>query len=143
VSIGTIIVIPASETSATRVITPVGDNRIEGDETVMITKLCQPVDKSGSPVLLKGPNAGDPVLLEPAAIRHDDDYLVCYQAKPAGKRVLQTECVPTDPADKGTKIVPKPPKHTPVRGIRVATQLGGLQVDTKKELELCIPRASQ
>jgi hypothetical protein len=47
-----------------------------------------------------------------------------------------------DPADKGTKIVPKPPKHVPVRGIRVATQLGTLQVDTKKELELCIPTAS-
>ena len=107
-----------------------------------ITKLCQPVDKSGSPVLLKGPNAGDPVLLEPAVIRHADDNLVCYQAKPAGKRVLQTGCTPTDPADKGTKIVPKPPKHTPVRGIHIATQLGTLQVDTKKELELCIPTAS-
>ena len=36
-SIGTIIVIPANETSATRTITPVGDNRIEGDETVILT----------------------------------------------------------------------------------------------------------
>jgi DNA-binding beta-propeller fold protein YncE len=107
-----------------------------------ITKLCQPVDKSGSPVLLKGPQAGEPVALEPATIRHGDDYLVCYQAKPATKLVAQTGCAPTNATDKGSTIVPKPPKHTPVRGIHVATQLGTLQIDTRKERELCLPSTS-
>ncbi len=104
-----------------------------------ITKLCNPVAKSGNPFYLSGPNKGSPAPLTPASIRNVDDHLVCYKAVPARKRIPQDGCGPTDPSDKGTKIEPKPGKHVAQIGLHVSNQLGALQVDTVKEIELCIP----
>jgi hypothetical protein len=46
---------------------------------------------------------------------------------------------PLDPKDKGTKIVPVPPKHRPRLGLQISSQLGAVVLDTAKEVELCIP----
>ena len=78
-----------------------------------------------------------------SALRHSDDFLLCYQAKAASRLIAQTGCGPTDPNDRGTKIDPEQLKHTRVRGLQVTTQFGALQIDTKTEVELCIPSASQ
>jgi hypothetical protein len=44
-----------------------------------ITKVCNPVDKSGTPILLAGPAKGSPNPITPAVIRHPLDHLVCYK----------------------------------------------------------------
>jgi hypothetical protein len=104
-----------------------------------ITKLCVPVAKSGSPVFLKGDAKGTPATLSPASIRHPEGLLVCYQASLATSEIPQLGCGPVDPKSKGTKIVPKQPKHAPRLGIFVANQLGALRLDSKQEVELCVP----
>jgi hypothetical protein len=101
-----------------------------------LTRLCYPVAESGAPAVLK---TGVPIPFTPAALRHATVHLACYQAKPATKRIAQQGCGPLDPKDKGTKIVPAPPKHQPRRGLRVASQLGSTMLDTVKDLEVCIP----
>lgn len=106
-----------------------------------VTRLCQPVAKSGSPVVLKGPGAGTPVPLAPADVRHPFDHLLCFQAKLATRFVAQSGCVPADPADKGVKIDPKQASAT-VRGLHVTSQLGATQADTKKVVEICLPATS-
>ena len=106
-----------------------------------ITRLCQPVAKSGSPVVLKGPGVGTPVPLAPADVRYPFDHLLCFQAKLATRLVAQTGCLPTDPADKGVKIDPKQANSTE-RGLYVTSQLGPTQVDTKKVVEICLPATS-
>ena len=54
-----------------------------------ITKLCNPVDKSGDPLLLAGRDKGTPKPITPAAVRNPDDHLVCYNAVNATKSVPQ------------------------------------------------------
>jgi len=104
-----------------------------------LTRLCLPVDKSGSPAVLK---TGDPVPITPASIRNPASHLVCYQVKPAKVTIPQTSCGPVDPKDKGTKIDPPPAKHQPV-SVVVNGQLGAASLDTVKELELCVPLAAE
>src|SRR5262249_7401504 len=79
-----------------------------------ITRLCNPVDKSGNPVIVSGREKGQPLPITPASIRHPGVHLVCYQAKLAKTLIPQTGCGPTTPGDRGTKIVPAQPKHVPV-----------------------------
>ena len=71
--------------------------------------------------------------ITPADVRHPEALLVCYKAKLATKQIPQLGCGPVDPKDKGTKIVPKQPGHTPRIGIFVANQLGALRLDSTKE----------
>lgn len=104
-----------------------------------ITKLCNPVAKSGDPVLLAGPDTGAPKPIAPATIRHPDDRLVCYAATIAKKRIEQSGCGPADPADRGTPIEPAQAKHAKVTGLYVANQFGTERLDTVKQTELCIP----
>ena len=104
-----------------------------------ITKLCNPVGKSGDPVLLSGPDKGAPKPISAATIRHPDDHLVCYAATIAKKRIEQSGCGPADPADKGTTIEPAQAKHAKLTGLFVANQFGTERLDTIKETELCIP----
>lgn len=104
-----------------------------------ITKLCNPVDKSGAPLISNGPDAGEPKPITPAAIGDPDTHLVCYQAKLAKKYIAQNGCGPADPTDNGTKIDPKQEPHEKRSGVYVANQFGSEQVDTIKEFELCIP----
>jgi hypothetical protein len=66
-------------------------------------------------------------------------HLVCYQAKLAKKTVPQNGCGPVDPKNKGTKIVPKPPKHQKRIAVQINGPLGAATLDTTKEVELCIP----
>ena len=67
---------------------------------------------------------------------------MCYRAKLATRTIAQSGCAPIDPKDRGAAIVPKQPKHVPHRDLSVASQLGALRLDTKKELELCLPATS-
>jgi hypothetical protein len=102
-----------------------------------LTRLCFPVAESGAPLVLK---TGELLAgFTPAALRHETTHLACYQAKPAKKRIEQNGCGAVDPKDKGTKIVPPPPKHRAQSGLRVISQLGPGTLDTAKELELCLP----
>jgi len=104
-----------------------------------ITRLCNPVDKSGSPVLVSGPDKGQPLPITPASIRHPGVHLVCYQAKLAKALIPQTGCGPTTPDDRGTTIEPAQPKHVPVEPVFVNNQFGPQVLATIKEAEFCIP----
>jgi len=104
-----------------------------------ITKLCNPVDKSGAPVFLAGDNEGDPKAITPAVIDNPDDHLVCYKAVLSKKSITQNGCVPATPGDTGTEIVPEQTKHTKVLGAFLNNQFGPLQFDSNREVELCIP----
>jgi cysteine-rich repeat protein len=104
-----------------------------------LTKLCVPTDKSGSPVLLAGDDKGAPFPITPATVLNPALHLVCYQAKPAAKIIPQNACSPWLPKEKGTKIEPKPAKHAPRTDVLVTGQFGTLEVDTKKEVEVCVP----
>jgi glucose/arabinose dehydrogenase len=104
-----------------------------------VTKLCNPVDKSGAPLFLSGDNKGAPKTITPATIENPNDHLVCYKAALARKDVPQDGCGPTDPDDAGTEIVPEQPKHTKVIGFFTNDQFGPEQLDSQREVELCIP----
>jgi hypothetical protein len=104
-----------------------------------VSELCVPTAKSGSPVFLTGAAKGMPATITPASVRHGDALLVCYQAKLATAEIPQLGCGPLDPKNKGTKIDPKQPKHTPRTGMFVNNQLGPLRFDSVKERELCVP----
>jgi hypothetical protein len=84
------------------------------------------------------PEQGTPFTLTPATVGNPAAFLVCYQAKLATKSIAQNGCSPANPADKGTKITPKQPKHAP-RLVQVGNQLGGGALGTKKESLVCIP----
>jgi murein DD-endopeptidase MepM/ murein hydrolase activator NlpD len=108
-----------------------------------ITKICTPVAKSediGDPSRwLDGPAEGNLKPITPSTVRHPSDHLVCYKAARATKQIGQTGCGPTVPGDGGIKIEPAQLKHTPVLGFHVNNQFGPLQLDSRKEVELCIP----
>jgi len=107
-----------------------------------ITKLCLPTAKSGSPLYLTGPNAGMPTkTIDNASVQNPEDHLVCYAARPARQTITQNGCVPTDPADRGTPLEPPQPPHSRVLGMYVNNQFGDGRLDSKKEIELCIPSA--
>lgn len=109
-------------------------------DLVRITKLCNPVDKAGTPTLLAGPNKGEAKPIAPATRVADEPHLVCYQARVARKAIAQgMGCGPATPGDTGTTIVPAQPKHAPVTGLFVANQFGAERLDTVTEAELCIP----
>lgn len=93
-------------------------------DLVKITRICQPAALDGT------------------AARHPFDHLVCYQAKLATKFIAQAGCGPAEPADKGTKIVPKQAPHVATHGLHVASELAALQLDTKKAVEVCLPATS-
>jgi len=99
------------------------------------TRLCIPTSTDGTPATKKG--VAVPIVA--TARRHPAGHLVCYQAKIAAKVVEQNGCGPVDPKSKGTKIVPKPAKHTQQLGVAVNGPLGAAALDTSKEVELCIP----
>jgi hypothetical protein len=106
-----------------------------------VTRLCTPVDKSEdpdrSPYLMSLFQWGTPKPIEPAAIRNPDAHLVCYKAKVARRMIPQDGCGPVDPCDRGEVI--EQPRHTPVTNIYTNNQFGPLELDTVKEVELCIP----
>ena len=104
-----------------------------------VTKLCAPVDKSGTPVLLSGPHKAQPVPITPAAIRNQAAHLVCYQAKLAKAVIPQTGCGPAQPGDKGSKIDPPQEKHVKRIAVNVNNQFGPGKLDTTGEAEFCIP----
>ncbi len=100
------------------------------------TRLCVPVTTSGTPATLKG---AAPVPFTATALRHPAGHLVCYQAKAASKTITQNGCGAADPKSKGTKIIPKQPKHQKRLGVAINGPLGPATLDTNKEVELCIP----
>jgi hypothetical protein len=104
-----------------------------------ITRLCTPVATSGAPVVVSGPDAGQPVPIAPADIRHPELQLVCYRAKLARKLVAQTGCGFAVPGDAGTSITPRQAKHAPRDPIYVNGSFGAGVLASAKEAELCIP----
>jgi len=108
-----------------------------------VTKICNPIAKSedgGDPSRwLEGPAEGNLKPISPSTIRHASDRLVCYKAKRASKHINQSACGGAVPGDEGVKIEPPQLKHAPVLGFHVNNQFGPLQLDSKKEVELCIP----
>jgi hypothetical protein len=108
-----------------------------------VTKICSPIIKSedGSDPSrwLDGPAEGNLKPISPSTMRHPTDRLVCYKAKQAKKLITQDLCGGAVPGDEGTDIEPPQLKHTSVAGFHVNNQFGPLELDSKKEVELCIP----
>lgn len=103
-----------------------------------VTKLCVPVAKSGSPLLMSGPNAGTPKPIDGAAIRNPNLHLLCYKAKLSRRMIQQNGCGPAQPGDPGTAI-PIQPGHMPRNGVHLNNQFGPLDVNTIKAEEFCVP----
>ena len=99
------------------------------------SRLCVPVTTAGTPAT----KDGTVVPFVATALRHPAGHLVCYQAKVASKTIPQDGCGPLDPKSKGTKIVPKPPKHAKQLRVQINGPLGAATVDTAKEVEVCLP----
>jgi hypothetical protein len=102
--------------------------------------LCLPVAKSGTPVLAKGPGKGQPFPITPATVGSPQTGLVCYDARPARRRIEQAGCAPTTASDKGTRIKPAQPRDKARSGLYVANQFGTSQrMDTRKATTVCLP----
>lgn len=112
-------------------------------DLIKITRLCNPVDVSGTPVLLEGQDKGAAFPIVPTPIRNPDAHLVCYRAKRAKKLIPQNGCGPVTPGDDGTKIEPPQQEHLKRRGVFVANQFGSGIFDTAKELEVCLPSTKE
>jgi hypothetical protein len=108
-------------------------------DLLKVTKLCNPVAKSGSPVILSGAQRGTPKPIEPALVGDPDSQLVCYRARRARRLVPQDGCGPAQPPQKGTRIEPKQPRHQRRLGIQLANQFGSEQADSVGEREICLP----
>lgn len=106
-----------------------------------ITRLCQPVVKSGSPVFLAGPQKGSPKSITPSTIRHPERFLVCYRAARSLKQITQNGCGPLTPGDPGTPIVPPQQTHQRRIGIFTDNQFGPERLDSLTEVEVCLPAA--
>lgn len=115
------------------------DGTVRTYDLVKIKTLCSPSAKSGSPVYLSGPNAGQSAPITPATIRNPDDYLACFKAKLAKKKILQNGCTPLIPGDSGEAFSPKQVAPELPDGLHVADQLGTGQLDQTKLREICIP----
>jgi hypothetical protein len=102
-----------------------------------ISKLCNPVNKSGSPVYLAPPSKGSPAPITPATIQNPNDHLVCYKASLAKKSNGQTSCVAVVPPTSAPSL--NQPRHTPVVGMYLNNQFGPERLNSAKEIELCIP----
>lgn len=112
-------------------------------DLLKITKLCNPVDKTGNPVFLRKPNRGQPVpTFTPALRNHPDDHLVCYAARLAKRSIPQQSICggANPPGNRGEPINPKQEKHER-RAIFLNNQFGAEQQQTVKEVELCLPSA--
>jgi hypothetical protein len=86
------------------------------DRSYLLTKLtrvCNPVTKSGTPTILRGPTKGTPFQITGSA-RRNPQRLVCYSARSTTKHVKRS-------------------------GIFLANQFGHQRVDTLRESELCVP----
>lgn len=111
-------------------------------DLLRIEKLCAPVAKSGSPLFLSGPDAGTPKAIGGSTVDNPNTYLACYRARLARKMILQNGCGPLNPADPGGfPIDPKQERHQRIEGIHVNNQFGPEQLDTSREVELCLPAA--
>lgn len=104
-----------------------------------ITKLCNPVAKSGSPTLLAGPDKGLAKPIAPATIARLADHLVCYRATLAQRRIEQDGCGPLLPGDRGVKLDPRQPAQLREENVFVSNQFGEGTFDSKPAVELCIP----
>lgn len=100
--------------------------------------LCMPVAKSGTPVFLAGPNAGDPKPIDGATVDHPERALLCWQVKLSKEIIEQFGCGALPGGDE-TDIEPDQEKHEAVIGLHTADQFGLDQVSTFKEGEFCIP----
>lgn len=107
-----------------------------------LSLLCNPVDKSGAPTVLAGPDKKAPFPITPATVRTPNVHLLCYQAKVAKRRIEQTGCGPTTPKDKGTPIKPAQPKPAGQSGVQTANQFGVRPLDAKKATLVCLPAAA-
>ncbi len=85
-------------------------------ELKRITRICNPVAKSGDPKVVKGPLVGNPFPITPSTVRNPE-RLVCYRAKRATGQ----------------------PKHQKRLGVFVNNQFGVQRLDTKVEFEFCVP----
>lgn len=112
----------------------------------MITKLCNPVDKNVAdgdpPLILSGPDAGNPKPIQPSPIRNPDDHLVCYRTRLAKKLIPQNGCgcdTNIDPTCTGTLIEPAQESFTEILGVNVNNQFGPEVLHARKTAEFCIP----
>jgi cysteine-rich repeat protein len=103
-----------------------------------ITRLCNPVRKSGVPFFLAGPDRGRPAPITPADVKDPGGHLVCYRAEPADRFIVQEGCGPRVPRLSG-RIEPPQPPHEPVENLHISNQFGEQELRSRWEVELCIP----
>ena len=106
-------------------------------ELVRPTRVCQPVDRTGTPTILKGPNKGQAFPWAESTARHPDVSLACYRAKLARHQVPQAGCGPIDP-DVGERIDP-PQKRAPRALWNVADDIGTASLEAVRDVEVCLP----
>ncbi len=110
-----------------------------------LTKLCIPTEIVEDPekptFLLWGPSRATRKLIEPAEIRNQHTYLLCYRAELAKRFVPQNGCGPADPSDRGSTLDAPQSAHPGRRGIYTNNQFGPGQMDTFMQRELCLPSA--
>ncbi|HYD48582.1 MAG TPA: PQQ-dependent sugar dehydrogenase [Terriglobales bacterium] len=104
-----------------------------------ITKYCLPAAKNGAPVFLKGDTEGTPKTITPATVENSDRRLLCYQAKLARNFIVQSGCGAAIAGDRGSKIDPAQLRHSRITAADSNDQFGPQQLDTVKEMELCLP----
>lgn len=104
-----------------------------------VTKVCTPAALSGTPALLKGPDKGARVPIQETTRKHPIRHLVCYKAVRAKRYIPQDGCGPLVEESRGDKLDPEQNKHEPEVGLFIANPFAESQIDTKKELEVCIP----
>lgn len=104
-----------------------------------LVSVCNPVQKSGSPVLLAGPAKGTAKPITPADVRNPGVQLACYSATLATRTIEQDGCGPAQPGDKGTPISPKQSPRPSQLGVLVANQFGTGALNSKKPGMLCLP----
>jgi cysteine-rich repeat protein len=112
-------------------------------ELKKLARVCEPASVSIAPdeppTQLSGPEQGSPRPVPESIARRPQLRLACYKAGLARRSLPQAVCATADPRDGGERIDPRQEMHAPRLGLYVTSGLGEDRIDTKKEVEICLP----
>ncbi len=104
-----------------------------------VTRLCVAIDVSGTPMWKNGPQVGTPKPIEATSRRRPELDFLCYSISLARSNVPQLGCAAVSAGVTGTPIQPPQERHQRRLGLSTADAFGRVQLDTRQEIEVCLP----
>ncbi len=115
-------------------------------ELKKLSRVCVPASLAQDPnapsTILAGRDRGEPRPFPAAEVARPATRFLCYKATLARKTVAQAQCGPRDGRDRGSRIEPRQERHQRRAGLLAASPLALERLDTRGEIEVCLPGAA-